>query len=147
MFHLTKNEFVAYGKCWYQDEFGNKAIMIRNDIGFKCKLRFVNTNVTAQPIQVNVPSGNAEGVNMHLDYTDNSYMDDISVAKGIEGFTELVQKWVDMLHDVLLLGTDNTPLHAVDKNLTDQDIYAYKINLLQRYEEIYPLLQSVFQCS
>lgn len=145
MFHLTKNEFVAYGKCWYEDEFGNKAIMIRNEQGFKGKLRFVNTCVTAQPIQVNIPSGDEMGVNMHLDYSGDSSMNDDSVTEGIDGFTELVQKWVNMFHDILLLGTDNALFNNIDKKLTSEDIYAYKIYLLQRYEEVYPLLQSIFK--
>ena len=145
MFQLTKNNLIESGKCWYEDEFGNKAIMIRNEQGFSGKLRFANTCVTAQPIQVNIPSGDVKGVDMHLDYSNNSSMDDDSVIKGIDGFTVLVQKWVDMSHDIMLLGTDNTLLTNIDKKLTSEDIYAYKINLLQHYEEVYPLLQSIFQ--
>ena len=145
MFDLTKNLFLENNKCWYKDEYGNTAIIIRREAGFTAKIRFVDKTVSAPPLQVNVPAKEGEnGAFLKLNYLDGKDNKGVDVSGGIDNFTKLIQRWIDMLYDISFLSTNNAFLQKANENVSEEDIAQYKMQLIGNYEELKPVLNAVF---
>lgn len=47
MFKLTDNKLIEEGYCKYEDNFGNKLFIKKEDLSFTAKLRFKREGITA----------------------------------------------------------------------------------------------------
>ncbi len=147
-FEITDNQIIKSGKCWYRDEYGNTAFFHKKSNQFTARLRFMNPNVKALPITVDVLSQNddIQGVNLNIEYKNNVDKHTDDIASGIQGFAFLVQKWVDMMHDIEFLEADYNLLAKIvaqnrDKPLTKEELAEFKINLLSEYDELKDLVK------
>lgn len=148
MFQLTKNDFINSGRCNYEDEFHNKAVLTRKNNGFIAKLRFANTNVHTDAFEVKVPPSPGEGgQKMTLKFTDGiDHSLDTDVSGAICSFTALTQKWIDMLYGINLLDMSCDVVKKInqDENLTEADIWQQKMSVLSQFEELTSFVKSVF---
>ena len=142
MFKLEKNEFIN-GKCWYKDEYGNTAIMIRKETGFTAKIRFNDKSVTAKPFPVNVPPDDENGSDLHLDFPPGA-LEKEDIKNGIKNFTSLVQHWIDMLYDIKFLDCSAKFIQNANPGATVDDVNITKMERLSQNEELTPLISSVF---
>lgn len=143
MIILTKNDYINTGKCWYEDNYRNTFFMKRTDEGFTAKVRFANENVKAKPLEIMVPS-NEEGQMLNINYLNGVEDNSIDVKEGITNFTELVQRWINMLLDILLLNANNDLLRArYNCDASDEELSQYKLEKLSEYEELANVIRNV----
>lgn len=148
MFNITENSFTDRGVCKYTDEHNNTAFFRRTDDGFVGRLRFADEKVTAAPVAVKIPViDDTEGTKLHLEYLDGKEHKTVDVLMGINGFTELIQRWIYMLYDIKSMEMDNSLLLKVNEcnNITLEDVYMQKLAILEQYEELIPFLQAIFR--
>lgn len=143
MFKLEKNDFLNSGKCWYRDEHGNTVFMLRKENQFTAKIRFNNNLVTAKPLIVNVPPVNEDGASLQMDFPEGA-LEKEDIKSGIEGFTTLVQHWIDMLYDIKLLECNNKWLQNQNPGASEEDVNEYKIQRLIENEELSPMISKIF---
>ncbi len=142
MFELIENDFTNTGICRYKDEYGNHAFMKRKDKGFVAKLRFNNAKIKATPMNIVLGDDQKEGEYLHLDYDSTVNLEDIDIKTGLEGFTELTQKWINMLLDIAYYGTNNQFIKKAT-GLEEDDIYSRKLEMISVYEELKPTISSI----
>jgi hypothetical protein len=69
MFKLTDNKLIEEGYCKYEDNFGNKLFIKKEDLSFTAKLRFKREGITAYPLKISYPPKNGEtGLDFKYDY-------------------------------------------------------------------------------
>ncbi|MBO4847146.1 MAG: hypothetical protein J5525_12750 [Lachnospiraceae bacterium] len=150
MFTIDKNEFLSSGKCWYKDEFDNTAFLKKEDNVIVGKLRFANKNVNVEPLRLEFPLNETEGILLAYKGDSFSYLrstnDDLtSVYTGQNNFTELVKVWIGLYYAIQTYTTPNEVLMELDPNLKEKDdVYRAKLALIEQYEELKPLLNNVF---
>lgn len=150
MFTIEKNEFLGSGKCWYRDEFGNTAFFKKEDNTIVGKLRFANENVSVEPLKIEFPLNETDGVLLAYKGDSFSYLqstdDDLeSVHMGQNNFTKLVKVWIGLYYAIQTYTTPNEVLMELDPNLKEKDdVYRAKLALIEQYEELKPLINEVF---
>lgn len=145
MFDITENTFLDNGICKYEDEWGNNLFMKRKGDGFVAKLRFADENVKAKPLYYDPHQDPPiDGAYLHLDFLDGRNRDDEELTNAIRGFTEIVQRWIRMLSDIILFGADNEMVKNANPGMTEQGAWETKVMLLQQYEELAPVMESIF---
>lgn len=145
MFELTENRFLNDGVCKYRDEYGNGIFMKRKGDSFTGKLRFYNEDVRMDPLTFH-PGDAAEqkGVVVNVDYKGNVNRNSADIVNGISGFTNIVQRWVNMFSDIAMFQTDNTILAQAYPDISSKDIWNNKLSRISQYEELKPMLESIF---
>ena len=146
MFNLVQNSFLDDGICKYEDGSGNSVFMKRKDKGFVAKLRFSNSAIKANPITYdpdNIPD--ADGENMHLEYPAGTDINAPEVTTAVQDFTVIVQRWIEMLADIVYSGVDNRIAMELFNGAPDTDIWKDKMSRLSQYEELSPAIKSVFK--
>lgn len=143
MFKLEKNDLLNSGKCWYRDEHGNTAFIVRKENSFTAKIRFNDKSVKAKPLKINVPPVNEDGANLQMNFPAGA-LERKDVKSGIEGFTSLVQHWIDMLYDIKFLECSNEWLVNQNPGASEDDANAFKMQRLAENEELRPMISTVF---
>ena len=154
MFELTNNNFSNPEKqsCKYKDEYGNTCYMRRSESGIVAKLRFADKRVTAPSLEISFPPKDDEfGVYLTLscdgEEVGQEFLDNLSddISTGIQGFTEVLQRWMQMLYDIKFLEFDNSILLGANEGMTIDDVYREKFDRISHYEELAPVVDTVFK--
>lgn len=139
MFNLTKNEFLEKGKCEYQDQYENIIVVARKEdnSGFWTRIKFADKRVTAKVINIKMPIEDFSGGNMlHLDYTRDVDLNSPNIQSGIQGLTELIDRWIDMLYDIKRLEMNNAWIIKENPGMTEDNVAQWKLSQLANYEEL-----------
>jgi hypothetical protein len=153
MFRINQNDFLTQGRVTYIDDCGNTAFFKRDaDKPFKFvgKIRFANKNVSAEPMYVEVPIPDGTlGDTLRMKYKDGiDHHLDADIAEGIDGFTVLVNRWIDIMYDIIHSTIDQNMLIGYLKDsapgLTDEDVAREKMSRLSLYEELHPAIKAAF---
>ncbi len=152
MFEIKDNKFEVNGRCTYEDEYGNTAFFRKTDSKIVGKLRFANENVSVEPLYLEFPLKKEEEHGINLAYKGDSYKyiqttgDDLSsVTDALNGFTELVRRWIGIYYAIETFIANNDVLRCADPSLiSDEDVYNKKIAVLSQYDEVLPLINTVF---
>ena len=143
---LSKNTFMKNGICEYSDVYKNVvfAKRLEND-RFVVKLRFANKDITSNPIYVDPHNlDESDGTYLHIDCKNGASQDSEENQSGIQMLTFIIQRWIGMFKDIRFLQTDNEMLMRMNKELSVEDIYAYKVSNLTEYEELNDVIRGVF---
>ena len=134
MFNLVKNLYTENGRCVYEDAEHNSVFVKRTEEGFVIKLRFNDKNIKTKPLYINIPIKNdEEGSSLHVDYP--SYIDYSAKIEPIIGrFTELVNRWINMVYDMMILESHKG---------MDSAILSADIEKLKEYEELQGLITAM----
>ena len=147
MFQLTLNRFLDDGVCKYADECGNTLYFRREEDGFVAKIRFCDKNVKSKPLYIKVPVKEGDdGWYLHLDYLNNAVPSE-EVLSGIDGFTQIVNRWIAMLTCIKYVGIDNAFYMNADNKATENDIIRKKMSMISEYEELFPVFDAIFSNS
>lgn len=141
MFKLIKNELINTGKCWYEDEYNNTVFIRKNNDNFVARIRFNDKNVVAKPFKVCIPlSEDNFGDTLCVDFHNGDVQEREDIKCGIDGFTTLIQKWIQMLYDFKFLDIKNELLKVANPELNDFEINEEKLRRIRQYEEINGLI-------
>lgn len=141
MYKLIKNDFISDGKCRYKDEVGNRVFMTRTEYGFRAKLKFADKAITADVLEIPVPSTNSQGMDLRLNYPQGFDLNREDITIGIKGLSPLIQHWIDMLYAIRDLGLSDNFLKMKNPGASDDDIRMHRINVMSEYEEIKDVLK------
>lgn len=123
MFYLisSSNSFVETGICKYRDEFNNTAFMKRKDFGFVAKLRFNDTKVKAEALEIHLPfDENEMGATLNIKNEKGADLHSEENTAAVESFTTLVQYWIDMIFSLQLLECKDIEKCKVLMGITDE---------------------------
>lgn len=126
MFKIEKNEFMAAGKVWYKDEYGNR-LMIRRNIesnSFIAKFRPIKDGYSCEPINVSFPL--TEG-GVHLRLTGVEPYPE-SIREGIIALNEKLNDWVLMMQSLANLSIPSNIL--VQSCFSQEDIASHSMEEL-----------------
>lgn len=142
--NIKKNDFLNQGIVIYEDSYGNSVFMKRefgdNKEGFVAKLRPADKNVKAESIHVSVPVADDEmGTNLQLHFLDGQQHNGEDMSSAIRMFTEVMQRWINIMYDIRFMQTDNKMLLRANQNLSEEDVCRYKLMQLGEYEELQSL--------
>ena len=145
---IKRNDFLSQGIIVYEDTYGNSVFMKREQEkdreGFVAKFRPSDKNVKAESIHVGVPiKSTDEGTMLHLDYLDGVIHDGEDVKAGISMFTELVQRWINLMYDIRFMQSNNKFLLRTNDGCTEDDICRFKLMQLGQYEELKAIMELV----
>ncbi len=144
MFRLTTNRFLTEGMCKYEDEHGNRLFVKRNDDGFVAKLRFSDPSVKAQPLYVALPvKEGTKGQYLHIDYHDGSKKATPDVGDAIQGFMEIVNRWIKMLDAVTFMQINPEIVKKFNPKASEKDIANYKLMQIKEFEELIPAVSYI----
>ncbi len=144
MFNITENRLLMDGRAWYKDEFDNTVFVRKETDKVIMRLRFKNKQVVAGPITLKYPpEDNMDGIYLHV---ERSYKeeDEEDVKSGINGFTKLVQHWVDLMHTLRVLDADSGGL-AEANNMTVSEVEQIKKDNLDEFDELKGYLNDIYQ--
>lgn len=135
MFKITENRISQDFSCRYEDGYGNKVRFQRNSgngMGFYARVNFADKDVTMPVIKVSFPVQTGDkGLKVNLNFKDGKdHSADEDVKAAMEGVTELINRWIMMLTDVIAL---NLPF---DKARPMEEQAKERFKVLDRYEEM-----------
>lgn len=149
-YKLIENEYATKGKCIYEDDYNNRLYVFKKEntsikgLCFVAKIRFNNKFVKANPITVNVPLNDTNGANLHLDFLDGvDRTDDEDVKSGIQMTTEIIQRWIMMMMDILFLNIHPELNQQLYPGADEESIAKQKIENLLVYEELNGVVNGV----
>ncbi len=141
MFNITRNDIVN-NKVWYEDEFENTLFIKRKENGFVAKIRFKDKSVKSKPIEVDVDQIKIDGgVNLNFEYPSGRSQYDEDISAGIQGLTEIVQRWTEMINDLKFINNAAEFLPFIRAQYMKEDVSAeevasYKMAIMNQYEEL-----------
>ncbi len=145
MFEIKENTFMQRGIVKYEDEHGNKAFFRREgERGFVGKLRFLDKSVKTSPLAVFVPiKENEKGQNLHVETDDGTKLERKDIVGGIDNFTILVQRWIDIMYEIYTLN-NLSYIKEANPSFTDKEVWEKKIEEMSQYEELKNAINSIF---
>ena len=147
MFKLTDNKLIEEGYCKYEDNFGNKLFIKKEDLSFTAKLRFKREGITAYPLKISYPPKNGEtGLDFKYDYVKGTDLNAEDVQSGLKSFSLMCQHWFDMMNIISMLSL-NDEIIAKSLGIPPEQkdaISQYKLRKLAESPELVKQLNSVF---
>ncbi len=140
---LKKSAFYQEGICIYEDNYGNSVFCQReesdrpNEQKFKARLRFADKDVKADTLHITVPViDGSEGQSLHLDYKPGTDLDREDIQAGIKLYTFSVQRWIDIMYDILFSRADSSILQQANPGASKEDVAREQLSRLSEYEEL-----------
>ena len=122
MFVLVTNNYKKNGICIYKNNAGDSIFCKKKDSGFVFELRFADKRIKAEPLYIDIPIAETEGISLKYKYetsvSPDMYSDVIDDARNV------LYHWVSMCYDLSILEAKRLSGSDIKEGVDDLHKYA-----------------------
>ena len=107
----------------------------------------MDKRVKLAPLSVTFPLKDLSGTNLDIEYRDGVDKEEAFIKNGLNGFIELVQRWIRMHGDIRYMGADTKMLMKCAGSTDEVGVCQTKMRAVAKYEELQPAIDAVFSGS
>ena len=128
MFELDANNYKKNGICIYKNNAGDSIFCKKKDSGFVFKLRFADKRIIAEPLYIDIPIAETEGISLKYKYETSISSDMYSDI--IEDARNILYRWVSMCYDLSILEAKRLGGENIKEDVDDLRKYAELQNVI-----------------